>query len=100
MTHRSPSAGFVHFREGMPCDTLHLDGHAIASGIRFQSSFCLRVSRLNACQFSYVIKVCELPRNITHRGSVRVRSNWKPMFGGLGILTNRNKGYTAGYAEN
>lgn len=31
-----------------------------------------------------------------HLGFVRVRSSWKLMFGALGTLTNRNKGYTAG----
>jgi hypothetical protein len=47
----------------------------IASGTHFQLSFCLRVFRLNACQFSWVIKVCESLRSIRRRGRVHARCN-------------------------
>jgi len=68
----------------------------IASTIRFRWNSCLRACRLSAFQFSWVIKACASPRSITRRGFGHGRNNWRPTFGALGMLTNRNKGYTPG----
>ena len=72
------------------------DGHAHRFRDTFRWNFCLRACRLSAFQFSWVIKVCALPRSITHRGFGRGRCNGRPTFGAPGRPTNLNKGYTAG----
>src|SRR5256886_16600497 len=68
----------------------------IVSAIRFRWNSYLRACLLSACQFSWVIKECGLPRSITRLGFGHGRDNWRPMSDALGRPTNRNKGYTAG----
>jgi hypothetical protein len=67
-----------------------------AFGIPSQLSSYLLAFPSSACQFSWGIRACELRRSTTRPGFVRAKSSWRPMFGVLGRLLNRNDGHTAG----